>query len=126
MAFTDWTFLGVYWLWWAAAAAVMLLAWSLTPMRLPGKGPRRGESSAILDIRSLLWVYPAADVVRLLREQPGLRTYELDLARGVARVAFDRRVTSAARLQDFVNSCAHHCRGDRAGAHSCPTTLNDD
>lgn len=122
----DWTFLGVHWLWWLAAAAGMLFVWSLGPVRHPGEGPRPGESTAILAIHSLLWVYPAADVARVLMQQPGLRTVELDLDRGLARVAFDPRVTSVVRLRGFVTDCAHHCRGDRAGAHSCPTTLNDD
>jgi len=100
MRLTDWQLLGVHWLWWVAVAAGMLFVWSL------------------------LWVYPPADVTRILLQQPGVRTIALDPARGVARVSFDSRETSAARLQDFVHTCAHHCRAERAAPHSCPTDLN--
>ena len=124
MRLTDWQLLGVHWLWWVAVAAGMLFVWSLLPAWLPMAGRRHGEGMVTLAIHSLLWVYPPADVTRILLQQPGVRTIALDPARGVARVSFDSRETSAARLQDFVHTCAHHCRAERAAPHSCPTDFN--
>jgi hypothetical protein len=124
MHFTEWQFLGAHLLWCVTAAAGMLLVWSLTPVNLPGTGRRR-EGTVTLAIHSLLWVYPASDIAGLLRHAPGVRVAELDLARGTARVSFDPQETSAVRLQDFVESCAHHCRGEQAVHPSCPGELND-
>jgi Cu2+-exporting ATPase len=102
-----------------------LFLWSLTPVRLARAVPRqRGENAATLAIYPLLRVFPPGDVTNVLVKQPGVRTIQLDLACGVARVAFDPRETSKARLQDFVDNCAHHCRGEGTALHSCPTDLN--
>jgi hypothetical protein len=125
MHFTDWQFLGAHWLWCVAAAAGMLFVWSLTPVKLPSAGRRRREGTATLAIHSLLWVHPPGDIAKLLQQSPGVRVAELDLARGTARVSFDPQETSAVRLQDFVENCAHHCRGERAAHHSCPVELNN-
>ena len=126
MPYTDGQFLGIEWLWWVIIASGMLFIWSLTPMRAPRARRRpRSEETATLAIHSLLWVYAPTQVVNILQQQPGVRTIELDLRRGVARVAFNPRETSAAQLQNFVETCAHHCRAERAAPHSCPADLND-
>jgi hypothetical protein len=125
MHLDEWQFLSVPWLWWEAAFAGLLLIWSLAPLRRPKPGrQRRVEATGTIAIYSLLWVYPPVEVVSLLRKQPGVRDIQLDDRGGVARVAFDPHETSEARLQDFVDRCAHHCRGERSAPHSCPTDLN--
>lgn len=125
MYLTDWHILGVHWLGWVAAAAGLLFVLFLTTVRLPGARDRqRGEATATLAIHSMLWVFPPGDVARVLVQQPGVLSIQLDLARGLANVVFDPQETSTARLQDFIDNCAHHCRGDRSPAHSCPPRLN--
>jgi Cu2+-exporting ATPase len=79
-----------------------------------------------LPIHSLLWVQQPNELRRLLCAQPGVKAVRLDLASGVAHVALDPARTSVRQLRDFVDDCAHHCRGDQAHAHLCPPSLNDD
>ncbi len=117
---------GLEWLWGGVVAAGLLLAWSLTPVRT--NRARRfsgGPARRTVAIYPLLWVRRPHEVATLLGGVPGVQAVELDLARGQARVTFDPRATSIARLESFVNECARHCSGTRAPDHACPPDRND-
>lgn len=122
----GWQFPMVPILWLAAAAGSVVWVGALLAVRGPFRQAKPLSSHVTLPIHSLLWVHQPHEIPPLLSSQPGVRTVRLDLASGVAHVTFDPVRTSAGQLRDFVDHCAHHCRGDQAPAHSCPPTLNDD
>lgn len=117
---------GLEWLWGGVVAGGLLLAWSLAPVRT--QRPRRSSGApdrSTVAIYPLLWVRRPNEVATLLEQQPGVRAVKLDLTRGQARVTFDPRATSIARLHSFVDECARHCGGTRAPDHACPTDPHD-
>ncbi|MFR9732042.1 heavy metal translocating P-type ATPase [Saccharopolyspora sp. MS10] len=76
-------------------------------------------STAVLDVRGLLWASEQNVVAARLGRAPGVRAVEVNPVAQTATVVFDSARTSVAELRRWVRECGYHCAGQSVPSHVC-------
>ncbi|WP_406689350.1 heavy metal translocating P-type ATPase [Saccharopolyspora sp. ID03-671] len=77
------------------------------------------SSTAVLDVRGLLWASEQNLVATRLGRQPGVRAVEVNPVAQAATVVFDPARTNVSDLRRWVQECGYHCAGQSVPSHVC-------
>ncbi|MEV4729979.1 heavy metal translocating P-type ATPase [Saccharopolyspora sp. NPDC049426] len=80
---------------------------------------RKESSTAVLDVRGLLWASEQNVVAARLGRRPGVRSVAVNPVAQAATVVFDPARTSLSDLRRWVRECGYHCAGQSVPAHVC-------
>ncbi|MEV6234699.1 heavy-metal-associated domain-containing protein [Saccharopolyspora shandongensis] len=72
------------------------------------------SSTAVLDVRGLLWASEQNVVAALLGRRPEVRSVEVNPVAQTATVVFDPSRTNVRDLRRWVQDCGYHCAGQSA------------
>ncbi|MEV0411179.1 heavy metal translocating P-type ATPase [Streptomyces sp. NPDC050448] len=92
----------------------------------PPARPRKERSTAVLDVRGLVWASQQSTVSAVLGRRPGVLDVEVNPVAQSATVVFDPRRTSLAELRGWVTECGYHCAGQSVPAHVCDPMAEPD
>jgi Cu2+-exporting ATPase len=81
------------------------------------------RSTAILDVRPMLWGSEKAVVEAVLERRPGVEQVEANPVAQTATVVYDPARTSVADLRRWVQECGLHCAGQSVPEHICDPLL---
>ncbi|MEV5542962.1 heavy metal translocating P-type ATPase [Saccharopolyspora shandongensis] len=77
------------------------------------------SSTAVLDVRGLLWASEQNVVAARLGRRPGVRSVEVNPVAQTATVVFDPSRTNVRDLRRWVQDCGYHCAGQSVPSHLC-------
>jgi P-type Cu2+ transporter len=84
------------------------------------------RSTAILDVRPMLWGSEKAVVEAVLGRRLGVERVEANPVSQTATVVYDPTQTSLAELRRWVEDCGMHCAGQSVPNHICDPLLEPD
>ncbi|MGW3565510.1 heavy metal translocating P-type ATPase [Streptomyces sp. NPDC000941] len=90
------------------------------------QSPRKERSTAVLDVRGLVWASQQSTVAAVLGRRPGVLEVEVNPVAESATVVFDPRRTSLAELRRWVEECGYHCAGQSVPSHVCDPMAEPD
>ncbi|WP_406307602.1 heavy metal translocating P-type ATPase [Streptomyces sp. NBC_00885] len=90
------------------------------------EGLSKERSTAVLDVRGLVWASQQSTVAAVLGRRPGVLQVEVNPVAQSATVAFDPRRTSLAELRRWVEDCGYHCAGQSVPSHVCDPMAEPD
>ncbi|MET9881846.1 heavy metal translocating P-type ATPase [Streptomyces sp. NPDC006430] len=85
----------------------------------PPDPPGKERSTAVLDVRGMVYATQQNTVAAVLGRRPGVLDVEVNPVAQSATVVFDPRRTSLAELRGWVTECGYHCAGQSVPAHLC-------
>ncbi|WP_010696458.1 heavy metal translocating P-type ATPase [Saccharopolyspora spinosa] len=80
---------------------------------------RKESSTAVLDVRGLLWASEQNVIAARLGRQHGVRSIEVNPVAQTATVVFDPSRTNVGDLRRWVRDCGYHCAGQSVPHHIC-------